>query len=379
MGSGGDFVEWLGEDMSIKVFLHLEDPSHLARVSAVSTAWRNFVIANGLFKQLCLKLLPEMRSIVDFVEVKNMIDPVRGGGSNCLKLDYLTRNHRVFSQLTRGLSPVLQNDCISEAISASSTDNFPVESIWNTLEPHDRVEQGASYWSSKGQSHTTAPETLVYKLSANLCLVTEIHIQPFQAYFQYDFPIYSSKSVRFKLGHAKFPLQIENGATVNSLSNYNSTGSEFVWTYTSPEYPMIQENCLQKFKLPEPVLCVGGILQVELLGRVQRQEMDGLYYICISHVQAVGRPLMRPFDVEIVDPAGKCALKYCPQREGSMLTNGLAKGKKGGTSRLHAFTVRLMERGIRGWENMILNRLLRIGPVDENDLDDEHLDEHPLP
>lgn len=41
----------------------------------------------------------------------------------------------------------------------------------------------------------------------------------------------------------------------------------------------VQENILQKFKLPEPVLCIGGILQVELLGRVQRQQLDGLYYI----------------------------------------------------------------------------------------------------
>lgn len=40
-----------------------------------------------------------------------------------------------------------------------------------------------------------------------------------------------------------------------------------------------QENCLQNFRLPEPVLCIGGILQIELLGRVQRQEMDNLYYI----------------------------------------------------------------------------------------------------
>lgn len=40
-----------------------------------------------------------------------------------------------------------------------------------------------------------------------------------------------------------------------------------------------QESSLQKFKLPEPVICIGGILQVELLGRVQRQEMDSLYYI----------------------------------------------------------------------------------------------------
>lgn len=40
-----------------------------------------------------------------------------------------------------------------------------------------------------------------------------------------------------------------------------------------------QLNRLQTFKLPEPVLFVGGYLQIELLGRVQRQEMDSLYYI----------------------------------------------------------------------------------------------------
>lgn len=40
-----------------------------------------------------------------------------------------------------------------------------------------------------------------------------------------------------------------------------------------------QENRLQNFKLPEPVLCIGGFLQIELSGRVQRQEMDDLFYI----------------------------------------------------------------------------------------------------
>ena len=36
---------------------------------------------------------------------------------------------------------------------------------------------------------------------------------------------------------------------------------------------------MQKFTLPEPVLCIGGILQIELLGRAQREESDGLFYI----------------------------------------------------------------------------------------------------
>lgn len=40
-----------------------------------------------------------------------------------------------------------------------------------------------------------------------------------------------------------------------------------------------QEKCFQRFNLPEPVLCVGGYMQIQLLGRVQRQEMDDLFYI----------------------------------------------------------------------------------------------------
>ncbi len=40
-----------------------------------------------------------------------------------------------------------------------------------------------------------------------------------------------------------------------------------------------QVDSIQVFKLPRPVLCIGGVLQVELLGRVQTQAIDQLYYI----------------------------------------------------------------------------------------------------
>ncbi|KAK4379354.1 hypothetical protein RND71_001216 [Anisodus tanguticus] len=46
-----------------------------------------------------------------------------------------------------------------------------------------------------------------------------------------------------------------------------------------------QENRLQQFKLPESVLCIGGYLQVELLGRAQRCDIDNLFYICINCVE----------------------------------------------------------------------------------------------
>lgn len=40
-----------------------------------------------------------------------------------------------------------------------------------------------------------------------------------------------------------------------------------------------QENCLQHFKFAEPVLCIGGYLQIELLGIAERCDIDNLFYI----------------------------------------------------------------------------------------------------
>ncbi|CAI8605151.1 unnamed protein product [Vicia faba] len=240
-----DFLSWVDPDTSLNIFKCLDDPADLARVSCVSRSWRGFVVANGLSKQLCLRI-------------------------SCL-------------------SPVAM-DCIDKAISASSTDNFPQESIVNTLEERDNIAGRFSYWSSSGQSNPNVPETLTYQLASQICVITEINIQPFQAHFQMGSPIYSAKSVRFKMGHLK--------ASLDDLTD------AFVWTYTSPEFPMAQ-----KFKLPEPVLCIGGILQIELLERVQSQEMDGLLYICISHVQALGIQLSPAFSVDILGPSGMFVLK----------------------------------------------------------------------
>src|ERR1044072_2760826 len=134
------------------------------------------VIENGLCKLLCLRMFPEISSIARSIEVDNAIEPVSNMPDSweCLK-----RNHKVYAFLPSGLTPMAKN-CISEAISASSTDNYPEESILNTLEPRHTTEFRASYWSSKGESDPSVPETLVYKLVSQLCLVTEIHLQPFQ-------------------------------------------------------------------------------------------------------------------------------------------------------------------------------------------------------
>ncbi|CAI8600853.1 unnamed protein product [Vicia faba] len=292
-----DFLSWVDPDTSLNIFKCLDDPADLARVSCVSRSWRGFVVANGLSKQLCLRMFPQLSRVACVVElnqdgVKEHSEVGSSQSNECLAL---WKDHRVYSYLARScLSPVAM-DCIDKAISASSTDNFPQESIVNTLEERDNIAGRFSYWSSSGQSNPNVPETLTYQLASQICVITEINIQPFQAHFQMGSPIYSAKSVRFKMGHLK--------ASLDDLTD------AFVWTYTSPEFPMAQENRLQKFKLPEPVLCIGGILQIELLERVQSQEMDGLLYICISHVQALGIQLSPAFSVDILGPSGMFVLK----------------------------------------------------------------------
>ncbi|KAJ7971866.1 F-box protein [Quillaja saponaria] len=273
MGSSMDFIKSLDPDMSIKILMCLDDPSDLDRVSSVSRFWRHFEV----------------------------------GSSYLMKWEALQRDHRVYAYLARASISSAIGDCISEAYGASSTDHYPEESIDNTLEPRVIVAQRASYWSSKGQSNPDVSESLFYKLVNDFCVINEIKIQPFQDFFEMGYPIYSAKSVRFKMGHPKTSRDVK--ADLMCKSSHVSADDQFIWTYTSQEFPMAQENRLQKFKLPEPVLCIGGFLQIELLGRVLRHEMDGLFYICVSHVQVVGRSLSPAFGVEILEPSGKFVLK----------------------------------------------------------------------
>ncbi|KAL2540128.1 F-box protein [Abeliophyllum distichum] len=371
MEGSGDFIQYLGSDMSIKLLLSLKDPSDLVCVSAVSSSWRQFVIANGLCKQLFVRTFPEVSRFANVVEVKSTTEPLNYGNDGSSEWACLERDHRVYALLTRRLTSSMRKDCISDAIIASSTDNYPQESIKNTLEPRDRIDHRASYWSSRGESDPAVPETLTYKLAARLCLITEIHVQPFLAYFQFGNPIYSAKAVRFRMGHPMEPMEVESVGRDEFPACQEFAGDKFLWTYTSPEFPMVQENHLQKFKLPEPVLCIGGILQVELLGRVQTQQMDGLYYICIAHVQAVGIPLSPAFDIKMVDQSGKCTLVYYPEAAHCLSPAKHPHVESSSPPQFHRFSA-----SIRGWEQMIINTLLGAGTMvldDDHDSDDEFL------
>ncbi|KAL3647371.1 hypothetical protein CASFOL_008339 [Castilleja foliolosa] len=365
MDASRDFIHWLGEDMSLKILMCLDDPSDLVRTSAVSSSWRQFdVIVNGLCKKLCLRMFPEASSFDRVIEIKNTDQPLASGSveRSCLK-----REHRLYASLCRDLNTSKSENCISDAICASSTDNYPEESIKNTLEPSDRVGRRASYWSSKGATDPSAPETLVYKLASQLCVITELHVHPFQAFFQFGFPIYSAKAVRLHIGHLKGPLHLKSGEGDEFPGVQHFPEDKFAWTYSSPEFPMAQENCLQKFKLPEPLLCIGGLLAVELLGRVQTQEMDGQYYVCINHIQVVGRALSPAFYVEMDDEQEECTLKYNPERVSNSSSLETAEAESSSRSHIHRFS-----ESLRTWERMIVNTLQGAGPVIVDDSDSDY-------
>lgn len=356
-----DFLEWLGPDMTTNVLMRLDDMADLVHMSSVSRSWRQFVIENGFCRRLCIWMFPELFRVKQVIEVSKSKKPIQVRTSTSSEGESLERDHRVYAHLAQSLtsSRKLKN-CIETSVRASSTDSDSDESIENTLEPREKVEWMPSYWSSMGETDPDVPETLTYKLISQLCVVNEINIRPFRATFQLGHPIYSSKAVRFRMGYSKSSLDMKSIDKSVTGQRYNDDDS-YTWTYISPIFPMVQENCLQTFKLPKPVICIGGILQIELLGRIQKQEMDDLYYICICHVEVIGRPLSPAFDVDILDSAeGNCVLKYSPNaQEGPSARNASQDDGAGSTGwRAIASRIRLVRDG-RDWKRaVLLNALL---------------------
>ena len=82
------------------------------------------------------------------------------------------------------------------------------------------------------------------------------------AYFQRGSPIYSAKSVRFRMGHPKSPNDLGSRLLGDPLPSADDT---FIWTYTSPEFPMAQVCSSTTFCIFFGCVGVGSGLR-ELLG-----------------------------------------------------------------------------------------------------------------
>lgn len=223
------------------------------------------MIGNGFCKKICLTICPELANFTHVIEVGASVEARDVGSSSAVEWKNLEKEHRVYSYLSHLLvSPAVKMALPIKAICASSTDNYPDESIDNTLHEGEQVGMRPSYWSSKGKGDPLVPETLTYKLSSKLCAIDEIRIRPFRgksvstffvfkfclvtflpqcafffpsAFFQPGFPIYSAKAVRFRICFSRLPLEEGTGTAVHDNN----------WDYVSPEFPMAQVRLQSQF------------------------------------------------------------------------------------------------------------------------------------
>ena len=147
--------------------------------------WVGTVLEGQLWKGLCTKEFPEVMRFEEVIETDLTRDSQAAGSSGSSFRQNLEREERIFRHLFRELKtePIMDRSCIWEALSASSTDNYPEESIFQTLYPrprHSDVDQTPSYWSSTGERNINVSETLTYNLVSRLCVVHEVQIRPFQ-------------------------------------------------------------------------------------------------------------------------------------------------------------------------------------------------------
>lgn len=135
------------------------------------------VVESGLSKSLCLRLCPEVATVAAAAEV------TRSPPSTAAPESGRERDFRIYSNLAGAYvsdSAKPSAECILHCIGASSTDDFPIETMENTLDEEEIINFRPSYWSSGGADDPEAPESLTYRLNSDICIVDEIRVRPYQ-------------------------------------------------------------------------------------------------------------------------------------------------------------------------------------------------------
>lgn len=166
------------------------------------------------------------------------------------------------------------------------------------------AQSSPCYWGSAPSPKAEGIEFLTFRLSSPVSLIQSFSVTPYQAFWHPQCPCYGPQFVAIQF------LLPSNTATKDYSGNYlmckmnaerllqgfrNRDGdiSKKVY-YMSPFYPMNNKATVHKFQLPEPVLCIGGIVRFIFSGMHQRQtieigeELHDDHYLCISHVSVDG-------------------------------------------------------------------------------------------
>ena len=254
--------------------LSLQD---LASAEFVCAGWRRVAAESGAWWALVCRSHPELAPFGRDAPVC-----LHAGGSRAWRPTPTALCKRLAALAA---SPPLRSTVIAEALAASSTDNAE-EHVRNTLSRRTRntVWQLPAYWSSSGTERQDADDWVQYRLASHVCVVTAVGLRPFRAFFQHHTPIYSPLSARVMLG------SLSEDAGGYGTSGDAPDGATFQVQYVSPEFPVAQVDELQTLTLPAPVVCMGGVLRVQLCGRAQTQAADNRFYVCLAHLNATGKP-----------------------------------------------------------------------------------------
>jgi hypothetical protein len=273
-------------------------PEDLAAAERACHAFRRAVVEARLFRRAAEALAPALRRLPG--PLGGPPPPLRAQGAAAESAAF----KRLCLSPTEGLArPDEPLSLIADALEASSTDQ-PEEELGLALSPLARTRRLACYWSSAGSADAGSAEAAAFHLAHPLCLVTAVQVRPYRAWFQRGAPIYSPLSLRVRLGDFNLfdsagdpsiegtPARAAARVAALAAAAGAPAPPPHAWAYASPEFPVARADALQTFVLPEPVLVAGGLLVLEILGRTQRQEVDGLYYTCLTYVRCIGKPLV---------------------------------------------------------------------------------------
>ena len=326
-------------------------PDEVLRMVLSRLSWRSLAAVEASSPEL-RRVIVEHRVWADAIAAAALCagDAIAGGlvsdtagpQSTTLQLHnsaLLKRLARRLSRQPHSTAPLGPN-LAAEALCASSTDNVE-EKVEHVLVPRVRggTHKRPSYWSSAGSTSPNAVDYIVLRLAVPIAVVHAVYLRPFRAYFQPRKPIYAPLRVRFHVSMAPTGHRHQyrhragagyggygggnggftpggfsdppGGAGINHCQSGTGSGrngggfGSYLWT--SPEYRVQPRDELQRFELPHAVLCVGGMVQVELLGRCRSQESDGMYYVALSHVRIEGSPLPGYIPALVDDAEPSCA------------------------------------------------------------------------
>lgn len=147
---------------------------------------------------------------------------------------------------------------------ATSTDHISEHMIFSIDQHRD------TYWSSVGSVSEDSVDILEYRIAMYIGVIYEVRLNFFEATWlqmthEYEgYQCFSPKEI-------KIVIQTEE------------------LTYISPKYDVKHNNLEQSFQLEVPVFVTNrSKIQLYLIGKREKQVIDGLYYVCVNNFGLIG-------------------------------------------------------------------------------------------